>query len=55
MVIIMKYPRELISPDPEKFFTPCPRQDVEVIIVKNVCLFTNKTDICKGCRFNGES
>ena len=43
-----------VIPNPNEFYTNCNRLGVKVVIVKNICLYPNKTDLCEGCKYNGE-
>ena len=38
--------------DSTQFYTKCNRLGEKVIIVKGVCLYVNKSDICEGCKLN---
>ena len=48
----MRRQKPRVIPDPDGFYDDCVRLGIKVVIVKGICLYTNKTEICLGCKFN---
>ena len=45
-----KKPR--VIPNPDGFYDDCIRLGTKVIIVNRICLYTNKIEICLGCKYH---